>query len=118
MVRQTGKPSFDDKGRILKGVIIRHLMLPGLLFDSKKVIDKIYSTFGDDVYISIMNQYTPMHNSSKYPEINKFLNPKHYNSLINYASELGVINGFIQDEGSNTTEYVPNFNFQGVLSDK
>lgn len=118
MVRQTGKPSFDDKGRILKGVIIRHLMLPGLLFDSKKVIDKIYSTFGDDVYISIMNQYTPMHNSSKYPEINRTLNPKHYDSLINYASELGVINGFIQDEGSNTTEYIPNFNLQGVLSDK
>lgn len=115
MVRQTGTPSFDDKGRILKGVIIRHLMLPGLLFDSKKVIDQIYTTFGDKVYVSIMNQYTPMHKAILYPEINKHLNPKLYDSLINYASDIGITNGFIQDEGSNTEEYVPSFNYEGVL---
>ena len=64
---------FDDKGRIIKGMIIRHLMLPGLLFDSKKVIDTIYKTFGDNVYVSIMNQYIPMFNACNYPEINKRL---------------------------------------------
>lgn len=115
MVRQTGVPVFDENGLIKKGVIIRHLMLPGLLFDSKKVIDTIYSTFGDDVFISIMNQYTPIHKACDYPEINKPLNPAHYTSLINYAVSIGVKNGFVQEEGTNTTSYVPSFKLEGVL---
>ena len=114
MVKQTGEPKFDNEGRIQKGVIIRHLMLPGLLFDSKKVIDTIYNTFGNKVYISIMNQYIPMNKASFYPEINKTLNPKHYDSLVNYAADIGVTNGFIQDEGSNNSSYVPSFEMQGV----
>lgn len=114
MFKQVGCPKFNDKGLIQKGIIIRHLMLPGLLFDSKKVIDKIYNTFGDNVYISIMNQYTPLYNAEKYPEINKPLNPKHYDSLINYAAEIGVKNGFIQESGTNNKKYVPPFNLDGV----
>lgn len=114
MLRQTGSPKFDSIGRIIKGVIVRHLMLPGLLFDSKKVIDILYNRYGDNIYISIMNQYVPMFNAYEYPEINKPLNPKHYNSLVNYAADLGVKNGFIQEEGSNTDKYTPNFNLEGV----
>ncbi|MDD6796020.1 MAG: radical SAM protein [Clostridiaceae bacterium] len=114
MFKQVGKPVFDDKGRIIKGMIIRHLMLPGLLFDSKKVIDTIYKTFGDNVYVSIMNQYIPMFNACNYPEINKRLNPKHYESLINYVTSIGITKGFIQDQESASTEFVPNFNFQGI----
>lgn len=114
MIRQTGSTKFDDNGLITKGVIIRHLMLPGLLFDSKKVIDTIYKTFGNQVYISIMNQYTPMFKACEYPEINKRLNSKHYESLINYASEIGVINGFIQDSEASSTDFVPSFNLEGV----
>ena len=75
MVSQVGEAKFDDDGIIQKGVIIRHLMLPGLLFDSKKIIDFIYSTFNDSVYISLMNQYTPMYKAFKYPEINKAFKP-------------------------------------------
>ena len=115
MIRQTGSTKFDDNGLITKGVIIRHLMLPGLLFDSKKVIDTIYKTFGNQVYISIMNQYTPMFKACEYPEINKRLNSKHYDSLINYASEIGVINGFIQDSEASSTDFVPSFNLEGVI---
>ena len=59
MVNQVGEVEFDKNGIIQKGVIIRHLMLPGLLFDSKKIIDYIHNTYGNKVYISIMNQYTP-----------------------------------------------------------
>lgn len=114
MVNQVGEPVFDENGKIQKGVIIRHLMLPGLLFDSKKVIDTIYENFGDKVYISIMNQYVPMHKASEYPEINKTLNPKHYDSLIDYAASIGVTKGFIQEEGTNNTSYVPNFGLEGV----
>lgn len=114
MFRQTGAALFDETGRITKGIIIRHLMLPGLLFDSKKVIDSIYTVFGDDVYISIMNQYTPMFNACNYPEINKPLNPKHYEALVNYAAEIGVKNGFIQEASSSTEYFIPNFNLDGV----
>ena len=115
MIRQTGAPKFDSNGHIIKGVIVRHLMLPGLLFDSKKVIDLLYNRYGDDIYISIMNQYVPMFNACDYPEINKPLNPKHYESLVNYAAELGVKNGFIQESGANTEEFIPSFNLEGVL---
>ena len=61
-----------------------------------------------------MNQYVPMFDAYKYPEINKHLNPKHYESLINYAAELGITNGFIQEEGSDTDSYIPDFNLEGV----
>jgi putative pyruvate formate lyase activating enzyme len=114
MVEQVGPVEFDEKGIIKKGVIIRHLMLPGLLFDSKKIIDFIYSTFKDDVYISLMNQYTPMHKSSSFFELSKPLNPKHYDSLIDYALAIGVKNGFIQDTGTSSTAYIPDFDMSGV----
>lgn len=114
MLKQVGTPKFDSEGKIIKGVIVRHLMLPGLLFDSKKVVDTLYNRYGDSIYISLMNQYVPMFNACNYHEINKPLNPKHYSSLIQYALDLGVENGFIQDEGTSTMSYVPDFNLEGV----
>lgn len=114
MVSQVGKTQLDDNGIIKKGVIIRHLMLPGLLFDSKKIMDYIYNTFHDDVYISLMNQYTPMFNACKYPEINKPLNPKHYDALIDYCLDIGITKAFIQGEGTSTSEFTPNFDLSGV----
>lgn len=114
MISQVGKTKFDEKGLINKGVIIRHMMLPGLLFDSKKIIDYIYDNYSDQVYLSIMNQYTPMFNASKYPEISKPLNPKHYDALISYALEKGITKGFIQEEGTSSEEFVPEFDLRGV----
>lgn len=114
MASQVGSAVFNDNGIIKRGVIVRHMMLPGLLFDSKKVIDFIYRTFGDEVYLSIMNQYTPAHRSSLYPEINKPLNAEHYDALINYALNLGVKNGFIQEEGTSSKVFIPPFNLEGV----
>ena len=114
MVNQVGEVKFDENGIVEKGVIIRHLMLPGLLFDSKKIIDHIYNTYGNKVYISIMNQYTPLEHVSKYPELNKPLNQKHYEALIDYALNIGVQNGFIQEEGTDKESFIPLFNFEGV----
>lgn len=113
MVSQVGPNTFDENGIITKGVIIRHMMLPGLLFDSKKIIDYIHKTYKDSVYISIMNQYTPMFNASKFPEINKPLNPKLYDSLIDYALSIGINNAFIQDTGTSSKSFVPDFNMSG-----
>lgn len=115
MYMQVGAPSFDSSGLIKKGVIIRHLMLPGLLFDSKKIVDYIYSKFKDNVYLSIMNQYTPIDSlTNKYPEINKTLNPKHYKSFINYCRELGIKNAFIQDSESSSEKFIPDFDLRGI----
>lgn len=115
MISQVGIPIFNHEGIMIKGVIVRHLLLPGLLFDSKKIIDTIYKNFGDNVYISLMNQYTPMYNAKIFPEINKPINEKHYDSIINYALSIGVKNGFIQESGSNSEKFVPNFNNEGVI---
>lgn len=115
MYRQVRKPVFDENGIIKKGVIIRHLMLPGLLFDSKKILDYIHKTFGDNVYISLMNQYTPMFKASNYPEINRKLNEKHYDAIIDYALDLGIKNAFIQENGTSSEEFIPDFkSFTGI----
>lgn len=114
MINQVGYPKFNEEGMLVKGVVVRHLLLPGLLFDSKKVVDAIYNNFGDKVYISLMNQYTPMHKSNLYPEINKPINPKVYESLIDYALSIGVKKGFIQETGTSSEIFVPEFNNEGV----
>jgi putative pyruvate formate lyase activating enzyme len=114
MVTQVGGAKFSKDGLIEKGVVIRHLMLPGLLFDSKKIMDYIYKSFGDSVYFSLMNQYTPMHRAKDFKELNKTLNSKHYDSLIDYCLELGLDNGFIQDSGTSSETFVPDFNLNGL----
>lgn len=114
MASQIGETVIDKDGIMKKGVIIRHLMLPGLLFDSKKIIDYIHKTFGDSVYLSLMNQYTPVNNLEKYPEINKPLNQQHYESLIDYCLSLGIKNAFIQESGTVSESFIPDFDLSGV----
>lgn len=115
MIDQVGKVQFDENGIIKKGVIVRHMMLPGLLFDSKKIMDFICRNIKDYVYVSIMNQYTPMFNAASFPEINKTLNPKHYDALIQYALDNGLEHGFIQESGTATKDFIPDFNLKGIL---
>ncbi|MEG2894689.1 MAG: hypothetical protein RR887_03795 [Niameybacter sp.] len=114
MVRQVGSPQFDADGILQRGVIARHLMLPGLLFDSQKVIDYLYTTYGHTLYISLMNQYTPLAHVAKYPELNRQLSQVHYDYLVDYAVELGVENGFIQEGETNKESFIPPFNEEGV----
>lgn len=114
MFSQVGEFKINSKGLIEKGVIIRHLMLPGLLFDSKKIIDYVYNTFGNSVYLSIMNQYTPMPQINKHTELNKPLNKKHYDSLINYCITLGIKNAFIQEDETCSESFIPDFDLTGV----
>jgi putative pyruvate formate lyase activating enzyme len=113
MLRQVGVPQFEN-GLIKKGLMIRHMMLPGLLFDTKKIIDWVIENLPEEVYLNIMCQYTPMGNAANYPEINKKLNKKHYEAVIDYAVENGIVNGFFQDFDSASTEYTPEFDFEGV----
>ena len=109
MFRQVGKNVFLSDGMMRRGVIVRHMMLPGLLFDSKKIIDYLYSEYGDDIYLSIMSQYTPLSWVEKYPEINKKISPEYYQSLVDYAVSLGVKNAYTQDGEAASESFIPEF---------
>lgn len=114
MVRQAGEPVFDEEGRMKKGVIVRHLLLPGCLEDSKKVIRYLYDTYGDTVFISMMNQYTPLPHVAAWPELNRRVTAKEYDRLVDYAIELGVENGFIQEGETASESFIPAFELEGI----
>ncbi len=117
MVRQVPAALFDaaEDGRMLKGVIVRHLLLPGCLMDSKKVVRYLYETYGDRIYISLMSQYTPLpHVAQKYPELNVKVKRKSYNKLVDYALELGVANAFIQEGEAAKESFIPDFDMAGA----
>ena len=114
MYKQVGKPIFDDNGIIKRGVIIRHLMLPNNINDSKRIIKYLYDKYKDDVIISIMNQYTPIR-KIKYEELNSLVSDKEYDELINYAYDLGIRKAYIQDGKSQSESFIPNFSiFNGL----
>lgn len=110
MVRQTGTPSFDDKtGNMKKGVIVRHLVLPGHTKDSVKIIDYLYQAYRNRIYLSIMNQYTPIRNWKEYPNLNRRLTRREYEKVINHALSIGVENAFIQEEDTAKESFIPTF---------
>lgn len=110
MVRQTGEPVFDEKtGNMKKGVIVRHLVLPGHTQDSVKIIDYLYHAYRDRIYLSIMNQYTPIRNWKEYPNLNRRLTRREYEKVINHALSIGVENAFIQEGDTATESFIPAF---------
>lgn len=109
MFEQVGKPEFDEDGMMKKGVVIRHLVLPGYVGDSKKVISYLYETYGDDVFLSIMNQYTPLPHVEKFPEINRKVTEEEYNEVVDFAVVLGVENAFIQEGDTAKESFIPDF---------
>ena len=118
MVRQTGNPVFDASGLMKKGVIVRHLVLPGASMDSRKIIRYLHETYGDHIYMSIMNQYTPVRTFEKYPELNQGVKKKVYDKIIRYALDLGVRNAFIQEGGTVRESFIPDFNGEGVIEER
>ena len=111
MVRQTG-PCIFEKGIIKKGVIVRHLLLPGLLDDSKKIINYLYKTYKDDIYLSIMNQYTP--NKYVKNELKNTIKKADYEEIIDYSISLGIKNAYCQLDGTINESFIPHFNNEGV----
>ena len=108
MYNQVGKIRFDKDGMIEKGVIVRHLVLPGHIEDSKKIIKYLYDTYKNNIYISIMNQYTPI-NKVKYDNLNRTLSEEEYDEVINYAYDIGVRNAFIQEGETCNESFIPVF---------
>lgn len=111
-------PYSDDEDEPLllmkKGIIVRHLALPGCEDDSRAVLRYLYETYGDHIYISIMNQYTPLPHVAAWPELNRRLTDEEYDRLTDYAVDLGIENGFIQEGETAEDSFIPEFNYEGV----
>ena len=114
MYRQVSDPVFEDD-LIQKGIIVRHLVLPGCTADSKEVIRYLYETYGDRIFISIMNQYTPVPHVASYPELNRKITDAEYDEVVDYAIDLGVEQGFIQEGDTASESFIPDFDFTGLL---
>ena len=112
MTRQVGKCEFDDNGIIIKGVIVRHLILPGLKNDSKKILQYLFDEYQNNIFISIMNQYTPMKNVPK--KLRSPIKDKDYNDIIDFALDIGIQNAFCQIGGTVSESFIPNFNLEGI----
>ena len=113
MVRQCGQAVFDERDMMVKGVIVRHLLLPGQMQNAKDVVQYVYETYGDYVFLSLMNQYTPLPQVEAYPEINRCVTEEEYDELMDFAIEIGVENGFIQEGETAKESFIPAFNEEG-----
>ena len=114
MVEQTGEAVFDENGIMQKGVIVCHLVLPGHTDDSKRVLRWLWENFGDKIWVSIMNQYTPLCTDERYPELFRNVSDEEYDDVIDFASELGFENAFIQEGGTVGESFIPPFDLEGV----
>ncbi|MDF2591064.1 MAG: Radical domain protein [Clostridia bacterium] len=114
MVKQVGYPVFDDTGLMRKGVLIRHMIMPDMLDDSKRLLRWIKDELGIETYVSLMCQYTPMYKANQFEEINRKLDEWEYDYIVAVFLRLGLENGFVQDFSSATTDYVPNFDLSGI----
>lgn len=115
MYRQVGEPVFDEvTGLMKKGVIVRHLIMPGAVRNAKAVIDYLYETYSDCIFISLMNQYTPMKEFVEYPELNRRVTKREYEKVIQYALDKGITNAFIQEGDTAKESFIPAFDYEGV----
>ncbi len=121
MFRQVGKPAFaDGTGKteadiMTRGVIVRHLVLPTHTDDSRKVVKYLFERFGHGIFISLMNQYTPISGAPLPFELTRGVTEEEYASVVDYAIELGVENGFIQEGGTVAESFVPLWNGEGIV---
>ena len=110
MHRQTGKAVFDENGIMQKGMIIRHLVLPNHILNSRRVLKWINDNM-HDVYVSVMAQYFPTYKAKEIDDINRKLTKEEYEQIENYLYRLDLENGYIQELGEHEEEYVPSWDF-------
>jgi putative pyruvate formate lyase activating enzyme len=126
MVRQCPDPVFADGSSSLdqeddaddplmvKGVIVRHLALPGCGDDSRRVLQYLHAAYGNHIFISLMNQYTPMPQVKDHPLLSRKLTAEEYERLVDYAVSIGIENGFIQDGATQSDSFIPAFDGTGL----
>ena len=116
MVEIAGQPAFDDRGMMKRGVIVRHMVLPGHTKDSKRIIGYLHETYGEKIYVSIMNQYTPMPGiGDGFPELARRVTKREYGRVVDYAIELGMENVFIQEGPTAAESFIPEFDGTGLI---
>ena len=113
MYKQVGNPIIENE-LMKKGIIVRILLLPGHKEDAKKIIKYLYDKYCDNIYISIMNQYTPVTKSLKYPNLYWTVTEGEYNDVVNYACDLGVTKAFIQDGETCLESFIPEFDCSNI----
>ncbi len=114
MLEQAGHPVFDGSGLMTSGVLIRHLVLPELLEDSKKILKWIRENLGAETYVSLMCQYTPLYQAVSHEEINRTLEDWEYDLITDYFFKIGLENGFVQEHSAAAGDYVPDFDLLGI----
>lgn len=114
MFRQTGTNEFDCDGIMQKGVLIRHLILPGCKEDSKKILLWIKENLGDNVYVSLMNQYTPMYKAKEIKQLSRKLTTYEYENVKDYFLDIGLTNGYVQKKSAASSSFTPNFDLSGI----
>ena len=114
MVKQTGNPVFDERGMMRKGVIVRHLVLPGCVSGSKDVLEYLWDQYGDQIYVSIMSQYTPLPHVAAWPELNRKVSPEEYEEVVDYARFLGMSQVYIQEGECAKESFIPAFDCEGI----
>lgn len=114
MISQVGIPVFNDSGIMTSGVVIRHMILPNNVLNSKMVLKTIASKFKDRTIVSVMAQYFPSGNAKDYPEINRKITAEELSEVEDYLAELGIEKGYIQELGEHEEEYVPNFDLSNT----
>lgn len=108
-----GYADIDEYGRMKKGVLVRHLVLPSLYKDSIAILEYLASEYDvTKLTISIMSQYFPTESCEKFPEINRKLTTLEYNKVVRRAEELGLVNGYMQDKASAVKDFVPDFDYE------
>ena len=113
MFELVGLPKFVN-GKMIRGVIVRHLILPNFRRDAIKIVDWLYENFGDEIFISLMNQYTPIFHAAEFKKISRPLTTFEYNSVVEHAANIGVKNCFVQVGKTADEKFIPNFNLGGV----
>lgn len=117
MWRQVGPVVYDEEGLLQKGLVLRHLVLPGGVEDAVKVLRWAKEQLPlSQVLISVMSQYTPSYKSADYPEIHRRLTPEEYDAVLDALDELEIEEGFCQELSSAKEEYTPSFRLEGVRS--
>lgn len=114
MVRQAGSPVFDCRGMMKKGVIVRHLVLPGCVYDSKDVLEYLHDAWGAQIWVSILSQYTPLPHVRCFPELNRQVTAEEYGEVVDYAWFLGMKQVYVQTGDCAEERFIPDFDYRGI----
>ena len=115
MYRQVGDSVIEeDTGLMQRGLIVRHLLLPGQTKDSKKILRYLHETYGDHIYISIMNQYTPLPQVANIEALNRTVTQEEYDRVLRFAERIGIERGFRQEGTSASESFIPEFDERGL----